>query len=221
MGASPRITLAFLSGRSLEDLRNRIGLANAYYAGNHGMQIRGPGLTSSDGLAVSCRAELVDALTFLGRCTKRLRGVFIEDKRMAVTVHWRMADPGEGVALRELMEIIVRHHPRLRVFEGEACWELRARASWNKGDALMQMLSHLHLSSADTIYVGDHLDDEDSFSRLLGGMTFCVGNAAVSKAQFVVASSPDVVRLLSRIDQAVNELPFDALDPCKNKATGT
>lgn len=79
LAASRRVAIAFLSGRSLRDIQARVGLPDAFYVGNHGMEIRGPGLASS-GLAVSCRSDLVDALAFLARCTKRLRGVFIEDK---------------------------------------------------------------------------------------------------------------------------------------------
>jgi len=71
LAASPRIALAFLSGRALLDIQTRVGMSEAFYAGNHGMEVRGPDLTSSDGLAVSCRSDLVDALAFLARCSAK------------------------------------------------------------------------------------------------------------------------------------------------------
>ncbi len=194
--ASSRTTLAFLSGRSLGDIRSRIGLQDAFYAGNHGMEVRGPGLASSDGLAVSCRSDLVDALASLGRWTKRLRGVLVEDKGLAVTVHWRLADPDDATALRKLMEIIIQNHPRLKIFAGEACWELRARASWNKGDALRQILTRLQLTAADTIYVGEAFTDEDAFARLPEALSFCVGSAAATTARYHLADTDDATQLL-------------------------
>lgn len=38
------IKVAVLSGRALEDIKKRVGLPGVYYAGNHGLQIDGPGL---------------------------------------------------------------------------------------------------------------------------------------------------------------------------------
>lgn len=67
-----------------------------------------------------------------------------------MTLHWRLANPRNAATLRELTEVIVRNHPRLRIFTGEACWELRARASWHKGDALRQILAHLQLRDRQT-----------------------------------------------------------------------
>lgn len=208
LAASSRITLAFLSGRSLDDVQARVRMRGAFYVGNHGMEVRGPDLISSDGLAVSCRSDLVDALAFFARCTKHLRGVFVEDKGLTVTVHWRQADPGDGAALRELLEVIVRSHPRLKVFAGEACWELRARASWNKGDALRQILAHLHLASADTIYIGEEFTDEDAFAQLHDGLSVCVGSAAATAARYRLPNPTDAAQFLSCVLSAVNGMPL-------------
>lgn len=204
LGLSRGMTLAFLSGRSLYDIQSRVRLPGAIYVGNHGMEISGQGFSSSDGLAESCRADLVDALAFLTRYTKRLRGVLVEDKGLTVTVHWRQANPGEGAAVRDLLDVVVRGHPRLKIFAGEACWELRAKASWNKGDALQQILAHLHLAPADTIYIGEEFTDEDAFARLAEGLTFCVGTSGSSRARYRLSQSADVAQLLFCIFCAVH-----------------
>jgi trehalose-phosphatase len=201
----PQITLAFLSGRSLGNFQGRVGIHNAFYAGNHGMEVCGPGLSSFDGLAASCRSDLVDALAFLGRCAKRLQGVLIEDKGMSVTVHFRLANAKDCAALRGLMEVIVQNHPRLRSFAGEECWDLRARASWNKGDALRQLLTHLHLTSADTIYIGHEFTDEDAFTWLADGLTFCVGSGVSTVARYRLPDRVHVARLLSSVLSEVND----------------
>jgi trehalose 6-phosphate phosphatase len=203
-----RTDLAFVSGRSLRDIQTRVGLANVYYVGNHGMEVRGPGIATSDGLAVSCRADLVDAVAFLTRCTKRLSGVVIEDKGLTVTAHWRLANPEDAAALRQLIEVIVSHHPRLRIFAGEACWELRARASWNKGDALRQILMHLGLTPADTIYIGEEFTDEDAFASLSDGLSFCVGGGAASAARYRLPDIAAARQLLFCVLCAVHGIPL-------------
>ena len=39
---NPRTQLAIVSGRSLKDIRTRVGLKGIYYIGNHGLEIFGP-----------------------------------------------------------------------------------------------------------------------------------------------------------------------------------
>ncbi|MDB6155302.1 MAG: hypothetical protein JWL90_3755 [Chthoniobacteraceae bacterium] len=49
LGASNRITLAFLSERPLQESRAQIGIKNGFYAGNHGVEGWLPGLTAFAG----------------------------------------------------------------------------------------------------------------------------------------------------------------------------
>ena len=176
LAASPRLRLGLLSGRPLPLLQKLIGIPNAYYAGNSGMEVRGPGLSSSDGIAVSCRSDLVDALTYLARCTKGLRGVFIQDKKLSISVHWRAGDLGEEATLRELMGAIVQAHPRLKLFAPRGCFELRPRASWNQREALAQITAHAGISPADAIYMGDELTEDEAIAPDREGLTLSVGN---------------------------------------------
>src|SRR5437667_6410247 len=39
-----KVSLAIISGRALADLKARVGLPNLIYAGNHGLEISGPGM---------------------------------------------------------------------------------------------------------------------------------------------------------------------------------
>lgn len=207
LALSPRITLAILSGRSLTDLQERLGIKGAYYVGNHGVQVRGPGFSCSDGLAVSCRSDLVDALVLLSKCAKRLRGVLIEDKGFTIATHWRMASQGERSILRELLRVITTSHPRLEILEGEACWELRARASWDKANALRQILRHLQMTAADTIYVGEGFTGTDAFNGLSEGLTFCIGLSPDTGALYHLDETSDVAQLLFRIFYTLNGPP--------------
>jgi trehalose 6-phosphate phosphatase len=44
LAGSPKVSLTMISGRALWDLRLRVGLENLIYAGNHGLEISGPGM---------------------------------------------------------------------------------------------------------------------------------------------------------------------------------
>lgn len=206
LSKSAKNTIAILSGRSLSDIQSRIQIPNAFFVGNHGMEICGPGLKSADGLAGNCRSDLVDALAFLTRHATRLPGVYIEDKNLSVTAHCRMANEESGKALRELLQIFVLGHPRLRVFAGEACWELRARAAWNYGDAVRQILTRLQLQGHDAVYLGGEHADEDAFLELSSGLTFSVGDIFRATAQFHIAHPMDAQDLLGRIIEATAQV---------------
>ena len=226
LGASGRVSLAFVSGRPVQEIQARVGMVDAFYAGNHGMEIRGPGVVSREDRAVSCRSDLVDALVFVARCTKRLPGVLIEDKGLTVSVHWRSSDAAEGAALRALMAVIVKQHPRLTVVSGPGVWELRPRAAWNKGNALKKILAHLQLTTADTIYLGDEFTDEDAFVYLSAGLTFCVGKTAATAAHYRLGNAAEAgaflfcafcsvngVRLTKGTSAHMSHSPSAFLDP--------
>src|SRR3989338_410106 len=44
LAQDPRYKLAVVSGRSLPDISQRVGLTNITYVGNHGLEIEGPGI---------------------------------------------------------------------------------------------------------------------------------------------------------------------------------
>lgn len=196
LGESPRVTLAFFSGRSLEDIQTRVAIPRAYYVGNHGIEVHGPDFSSFDGIAASCRGDIVDAYAFLAKFTKRLRGVRVEDKGFGVTLHWRHVEENNRTALNELLNIIVKSRPRLQAFSGDECWELRARASWNKWDALQQILNHAKLTPADTLYMGAENTDNDVFTAMPGGLKLCVRGMATTSADYTLADSMDAEHFL-------------------------
>lgn len=46
LAAHQRFGVAVVSGRALSDIKNKVGIQNITYAGNHGMEIGGPWLAS-------------------------------------------------------------------------------------------------------------------------------------------------------------------------------
>lgn len=42
LSGDPRCKIAVISGRSLKDIKNKVGLKNIIYSGNHGMEIESP-----------------------------------------------------------------------------------------------------------------------------------------------------------------------------------
>lgn len=200
LARSPEVSLAFISGRSLRDIVNRIGLRGARYAGNHGLEIRGPGAAWRHPKAVSAAADLRALSRGLGSAVKAFPGAFVEDKRLTLSVHHRGMAPRHEEALAKLLaRSLTPFALRLKLARGKKTWEVRPRASWNKGNALLKIARSLGRLN-HVLFVGDDRTDEEGF-RVLGprAVTVKVGGAGKTAARFRLRRQGDVVRLLERL----------------------
>lgn len=86
---NPNIYVAFISGRRVADLRERVGIDNVTYSGNHGMEIVFSNQTAyhypiSPEIYRNCsrlRHEL--------QHTVAKHGAWVEDKNVSLTYHYR------------------------------------------------------------------------------------------------------------------------------------
>lgn len=158
--------LAVVSGRSLGDLRERVGINGISYAGNHGAEI-----SIENTVARSAEADKTTAL--LQRFLEALRtdmgsipGILIEDKGVTASVHFRKVDPlREGDILRMFWSIARDYGGEFRVTTGKKVLEIRPQNTWNKGDAVKRILGH-YGGDMLPLYVGDDTTDEDAFRAL-------------------------------------------------------
>jgi trehalose 6-phosphate phosphatase len=81
--------VALVSGRSLADLRQRVDVADAHYAGNHGMEIDGPGVERLHPGAAAARTVLTEVARDLSGHLADVDGVVVEDKGLTLSMHYR------------------------------------------------------------------------------------------------------------------------------------
>lgn len=203
LSESPRAKAAVISGRDLGDLRRRVGVPGVVYAGCHGLEIVGGGLTFSHPEAVAQEEALAAIARELSRRAEGVPGMRVEPKRFAVAVHYRHvpADELRRVEM-ELARAIQRHGGRLRVFRGIKVIEVLPQAAWNKGDCarlIRDWASRALPPPSMTVYVGDEWTDEHAFEALAGqAMTVRVGDrAAVSRASYHLEGVDEVHELLA------------------------
>lgn len=162
--------LAVISGRGLEDLRRRVGIPEIYYAGNHGLEIEGPGVQEVHRRAAEARPRIA-------ACDARLRtllrgevGVLIEDKGLTLSIHYRQAqDPGAVDRVRDAIRGCAELLDGLRLTEGKKVFELRPDVDWDKGRAtnfLLQILDAAAALAIPSIFIGDDRTDEDAFRAI-------------------------------------------------------
>jgi trehalose 6-phosphate phosphatase len=196
------ISLAIISGRERADLQAHVNINGLIFAGNHGLEISGPGFLFVEPSAVAKSAELQHMTDLLRTSLREIPGVQVEDKGLTASVHYRNTPPDHWDEVKRLVHSVLASadHPFL-VSPGEKIFEIRPRVNWHKGSAVARILEHLNQPDALVIYVGDDATDEDAFRSIADGITVKVRAAgAETAAQYLLENPPEVRKFLEWID---------------------
>lgn len=161
--------LAIVSGRDLDDVRDKVDIDEVYYAGSHGFHIAGPaGFGHELQQGLHFLPALDKAEQDLVRQLEPIVGAQVERKKFAVAVHFRRVADDQVAAVTEVVDGVLADSTGLRKTGGKKIFELRPDIDWDKGKALHWLLEKLQLAKHDIvpIYVGDDLTDEDAFREL-------------------------------------------------------
>ena len=194
LAGSGRVTVVVVSGRAAADLRARADVPGLIVAGNHGLELAGPGWEFVDPAVAESAPAISQLAAALSRVLEPIPGVAVEDKGLSVAVHYRHADPDQHEAVRSAVHGVLSHssHPFVLTV-GRMCFDLRARVYWNKGEAVRWLLAHVDQPAALVVFVGGDPTDEDAFAALPDGVTVRVGAGAETAARYHV-DGPDGVR---------------------------
>ncbi|KAF7829922.1 putative trehalose-phosphate phosphatase J [Senna tora] len=166
---------AIVSGRCIDKVRNFVKLEELYYAGSHGMDIKGPTKTPTSEKAILFQAAsqflpMIDEVyKILVEKTKCVPGAKVENNKFCLSVHFRCVDEKGWSALAEQVKSVVNEYPKLRLSQGRKVLEIRPSIKWDKGKALEFLLESLGYANSNDvfpIYIGDDRTDEDAFKVL-------------------------------------------------------
>lgn len=96
LAAMPSVILCVISGREISDVKKLVSVEGVLYAGNHGLQVDGPGLKYTYPLSVEIKAELLLVRQVLVSALADIPGVIIEDKELTVSIHYLAVEPSKG-----------------------------------------------------------------------------------------------------------------------------
>jgi len=157
-------SVAILSGRDLDDVRQRVNVGAIIYAGSHGFDIAGP-----RGLRKEMAAEFLPRLDMvekeLGKQLAGIAGAHVERKRFSIAAHYRNVNESDVPKVERAVNEVAARHRELRKMDGKKVYELLPDIDWDKGKAVLWLLENLGLGRRKVrpIYIGDDRTDEDAF----------------------------------------------------------
>lgn len=194
LAAGGRVTVLVVSGRSATDLRARADVPGLIVAGNHGLELAGPGWEYVDPAVAESGPAVSHLASALARALESIAGVSVEDKGLSATVHYRHAPLEQHGAVRGAVHGVLSNasHPFV-LTAGRMCFDVRPRVYWNKGEAVKWLLDRIGQPDALVVFVGGDSTDEDAFAALPAGITVRVGCGPETAAKYHV-DGPDGVR---------------------------
>lgn len=169
---------AIVSGRCRTKVYNFVRLSELYYAGSHGMDIKGPSKRrkcDKGNQAVFFQAAteflpMIDEVyKALLKKTNSIPGAKVENNKFCLSVHFRCVDEKRWAALAGQVRLVLRGYPKLKLTQGRKVLEIRPTIEWDKGKALEFLLESLGYANSDDVlpvYIGDDRTDEDAFKVL-------------------------------------------------------
>ena len=205
-----RYTISIVSGRSLADVKNLVGLEELIYVGNHGLELKGPNIHYINPVARATKPLLGRIARELKKELASISGIFIEDKGLSLSAHFRRAKKTDVHSASIILHQITRPYQlkrKIKVTYGKKVIEIRPLVKWDKGQIVKwvwkRMISTRRTKSIIPIYVGDDRTDEDAYRAISGkGITIHVGETDFfSRAQYRLMDTNEVTNFLKKLTE--------------------
>lgn len=184
--------VALVSGRSVDDLKQRIGFKPRFLVGNHGLE----GLANNTD---SLKQALADTQAWKGILSQHDfdAGVEIEDKDYSLAIHYRRSR-NKKKSKDQIREAISKLSPAPRLIAGKCVYNLLPSGAPHKGVAVLELMQQV--GAKHCFYIGDDDTDEDVFSLPDSKiMTVRVGEKKTSHARYFIDRQSQINQLLKQL----------------------
>ncbi|HEV2299070.1 MAG TPA: trehalose-phosphatase [Candidatus Acidoferrales bacterium] len=204
--ASKGAVVGIVSGRTVTDAQERVGLNHIWYAGAHGFFLRDPSNRSFTLASPRQLKRIRAARRFLERRLRRLPGVRLEPKEATIAVHYRGAPKRSERRARRVVSETLIEYPDLFLLTGKKLLELVPNSQTDKWKAIRFILQKERNSNSRqrrVIFIGDDATDESVF-RKLPDISIAVGKKNRTAAKYYLYSPAGVRRFLKALDERIS-----------------
>jgi trehalose 6-phosphate phosphatase len=192
----PKVYLAIISGRSLEDLRKKVGISGIFYVGTHGLESENFQGRHKRFLSSTRIRELKRIAKNLQNSLKEIPGILFEEKGPILSVHYRNV-PQKSIATisQKVEKELQQRRDRWKIASGKMVLEIQPNVDFHKGKAVREILKIFPSAALLPIYLGDDQTDEDAFRVLKGqGISVFIGRGTFPSAADFFLENPDEVQ---------------------------
>jgi len=203
--ARSRITVGIISGRALVNVRQMVKLPGIIYAGNHGLELRGRGITFIHPKARAAKPALLKLAHKLRGRLARVPGATVENKTLTLSIHYRNVPKrlwkSVTATILELTRSL-RRKKKVKLTCGKCVTEIRPFTNWGKGACVGMIYDRMKRRWGKLLfvmYIGDDRTDEDAFravNRREGISALVSSTKRPSKASYRLLSTTQVASCL-------------------------
>ncbi|PKB78859.1 MAG: trehalose-phosphatase [SAR202 cluster bacterium Io17-Chloro-G9] len=177
--ADERYLVGIVTGRSLADLATLVDVPGLICAGNHGLEITGPGLDFLHPEVQASGHALDEAARLLSVALAQVPGLTVEHKGLTLTVHFRGTPDSFDAEVDATVVATVAPYVQdgqVKVTRGKKVVEVRPNVDWGKGQAILK-IREAFPDSPYPVFIGDDQTDEEGFLVVqeAGGLAVYVG----------------------------------------------
>jgi alpha,alpha-trehalase len=204
--------VAIVSGRSLRDVKAKVGIKNLIYAGNHGAEWQIDGKYDSLKFDPRIKKLIAAAKKEFKALVKKYPKSLIEDKKIAFSAHYRLLPTKKGRKfLKEAVELAKKYEKTglISYSFGKKVIDIKPKTVVNKGVFCRFLLNHLEKETGkkfEVMYLGDDVTDEDAFKEFKSGITVFVGPKKKSFANYSIKNPTEVIDFLEESCKIIVEV---------------
>ncbi len=206
LARNPRLTLGIISGRTLEDLQERVGINGIIYVGNHGLEVKGPGISFVNPAARQAAPLLHSLCQDVSKAIAGIKGARIDNKGLTLSLHYRLVDESQLDKLDSIFNGIVEiplASGQIRITPSKKAYDIRPAVEWGKGKAIEFIAQKLTGEGKPLmLFLGDDVTDYDGFRTvdMNDGISIYVGEETANPpAQYFLYSPREVYQFLEML----------------------
>jgi trehalose 6-phosphate phosphatase len=173
-------TVGIISGRTVENAMDMVGVDGLLYIGNHGMEYLIDGEIIIDSDAMKYHEHIKSISQDLKKSElSQIKGLKFEDKGICFSIHYRECESQEDLR-KKILEVVDRFidNKELKLTVGRKIVELKPHISRDKGYIVGKIIENYYLNHV--IYIGDDITDYDAFTKLKElGITSNIKSASI------------------------------------------
>ncbi|XP_053692340.1 uncharacterized protein LOC128740799 [Sabethes cyaneus] len=203
---SGKAFVVVISGRSADDVKEKVGVANVIYSGNHGLEVVYP---NGGRYNQPIPKEVTDNFDqMVDQLNKEVAhdGAWVQNKQFSISLHYRDMDPKLVPEMVLKATQIIESHG-YRADPAHQALDANPPIKWNKGLAaefILESCFNKGWKTKKIIFAGDDLTDENVMKSIKGfGRSFRItrGLEVESEADFKISSTKSVLNLLKWLEK--------------------